>query len=64
MDAALDSTTDDLSPEGISFTNYELPLAGADKIFGTEDDLVLIDGVIFKASDVVRRTTAKAPVRR
>lgn len=63
MDAALDSTTDDLSSEGISFTNYELPLAGADKLFGTEDDLVLIDGVIFKASDVVRRTSAKAPVR-
>ena len=62
-DAALVSTTDDLSSEGISFTNYELPLAGADKLFGTEDDLVLIDGVIWKASEVVRRTTAKAPVR-
>jgi hypothetical protein len=63
MDASLNSTTDDLSTEGISFTNYELPLPGADKLFGTEDDLLLIDGVIWKASDVVRRTTAKAPVR-
>ena len=63
MDASLDSTTDDLSTEGISFTNYELPLPGADKLFGTEDDQVLIDGVIWKASEVVRRTTAKAPVR-
>ena len=63
MDASLNSTTDDLSTEGISFTNYELPLPGADKLFGTEDDQVLIDGVIWKASEVVRRTTAKAPVR-
>lgn len=63
MDATLNSSTDDLSSEGISFTNYELPLAGPDKLFDTDDDLVLIDGVIFKAADVVRRTTVKAPAR-
>ena len=61
VNASLNSTTDDLATEGISFTNYELPLAGADKVFGTDDDLIVIDGVISKASEVVRRTTAKAP---
>lgn len=53
--ASLDTTTDDLPSEGVSFTNYELPLPGADKLMGTEDDLVLRDGVIFKVSESVRR---------
>lgn len=63
MNASVNSMTDDLPSEGVSFTNYELPLAGEDKLFGTEDDLIVRDGVIWKASDVVRRTSAKAPVR-
>ncbi|HET6669943.1 MAG TPA: hypothetical protein VFH15_06890 [Pyrinomonadaceae bacterium] len=63
MNASLNGTTDDLSSEGISFTNYELPLAGADKLFGTEDDLILIDGVISKASEVVRRNSAAKAAR-
>lgn len=63
MKASINTATDDLPSEGVSFTNYELPLAGADKVFGTEDDLVVRDGVITKASEVVRRTTAKASAR-
>ena len=47
--------TDDLPNEGLSFTNYELPLAGPDKIAGTEDDLIVRDGVILKASEVAHR---------
>ncbi len=56
MNASINSATDDLPSEGVSFTNYELPLAGQDKLFGTEDDFIVRDGVITKASEVVRRT--------
>ena len=62
--ASLNPATDDLPSEGVSFTNYELPLPGEDKVLGTEDDLVVRDGVITKASDVVRRTTATTVPRR
>ncbi len=36
--------------EGISFTNYELRLAGPDKLPNTEDDFILRDGLITKAN--------------
>ena len=44
------STADDSLSERLTFTNYELPLPGPDKIMGTEDDLVVRDGVIYKVS--------------
>lgn len=53
--ASMDAATDDLPGDGISFTNYDLPLPGADKLMGTEDDLIVRDGVIIKASESVRR---------
>jgi hypothetical protein len=53
--ASMDTTTDDTPGEGISFTNYDLPLPGADKVMGTEDDLIVRDGLIIKASESVRR---------
>ena len=59
MNASINSATDDLPSEGVSFTNYELPLAGQDKLFGTEDDFIVRDGVITKASEVVRRRVGK-----
>ena len=60
--ASLD-TTDDLPGEGLSFTNYDLRLPGADKLMGTEDDLIVRDGVIIKASEIVHRpsTTTVSP---
>ncbi len=63
MKASINSTTDDLPSEGVSFTNYELPLAGQDKLFGTEDDFIVRDGVITKASEVVRRTSGAKTTR-
>lgn len=63
MKASINSTTDDLPSEGVSFTNYELPLAGQDKLFGTEDDFIVRDGVITKASEVVRRTSGAKSAR-
>jgi hypothetical protein len=56
--ASLDTATDDLPGEGLSFTNYELRLPGADKLMGTEDDLIVKDGVINKASETSRPGTA------
>lgn len=57
------AVADDMPNEALSFTNYVLPLPGADKQLGTEDDLIVRDGVITKASDSPRRnagtTTSK-----
>ena len=61
MKASLNTPTDDSPQEGLSFTNYELPLAGADKIMGTEDDLLLRDGIIIKGLPVVRRSSSTTP---
>ena len=49
--ASVDAASDDTLPAGWSLTNYELRLAGPDKIVGTEDDLIVRDGVITKASE-------------
>jgi len=46
--------TDDATPGGLSFTNYELRLPGEDKILYTEDDWIGRDGVIQRASDIPR----------
>jgi hypothetical protein len=64
MKASIGAATDDLPSESLSFTNYELPLPGPDKVFGTEDDLVVVDGVIWKASDPdLPRSTKKTSAR-
>ena len=54
------TTTDDAPTERLSFTNYELPLPGPDKIMGTEDDLIVRDGIIYKASEIPRRSVTSA----
>jgi len=51
--ASLDPPTDDSPGEGLSFTTYELRLRGPDKLMRTEDDLIVFDGVIKKASEIV-----------
>ena len=55
----------DDSPDGggVSFTNYEFRLSGEDNIRGTEDDLIVRDGVIMRASEVTDSTTVTAPIR-
>lgn len=55
--ASLDTAADDLPGEGLSFTNYDLLLPGADKLMGTEDDLMLRDGIVDKASESKRPGT-------
>ena len=49
--AAVNTANDVIIAEGLSYTNYELRLPGPDKLLNTEDDLLLRDGVITKASD-------------
>jgi hypothetical protein len=39
----------DVAGEALSFTNYKLRLPGKDKTLGTEDDLMIRDGVIIPA---------------
>jgi hypothetical protein len=51
---------DDAPGERLSFINYELPLPGPDKITGTEDDLIVKDGVIYKAPEFPRRGVTAA----
>lgn len=52
--ASFSSATDDTPSGGLSFTNYLLPLPGEDKILGTEDDWIVWDGMVTKASDIAK----------
>lgn len=55
----VDSSTD----HGVSFTNYDLRLAGPDKLMFTDDDLIMRDGVIMAASELSRRSTTSSKQR-
>ena len=52
--ASLNSPTDDTQSGGVSFTTYELRLPGEDKILGNDDDWVVHDGVIVRATDLAK----------
>ena len=52
------STTDE-APGALSFTSYELRLPGADKIYGTDDDLIVRDGVTMTVNEARERGTVK-----
>jgi hypothetical protein len=53
--ASLSTAPDEPLSEGLAFTNYELRLPGVDKIMNSEDDLIVRDGVVHKASDSPHR---------
>jgi hypothetical protein len=53
--ASLSTAADEPLSEGLSFTNYELRLPGADKLLNTEDDLIVRDGVTYRVSEIPRR---------
>ena len=53
--ASLSTAADEPLSEGLSFTNYELRLPGPDKVMGTEDDLLIRDGVFTDATETQRR---------
>ena len=45
-----DEVTDPVA-EGLAFNKYTLRLPGPDKLYGTEDDLIVRDGMITRAAD-------------
>jgi hypothetical protein len=49
------SGSEDAITDRLSFTNYELLLPGADNKLGTEDDLILRDGIVREAAGAPRR---------
>ena len=55
LNASVAPAGDETLSGGISFTNYELRLPGVDKVLNTEDDLIVRDGVINRASETPRR---------
>jgi len=57
LNASVAPAADETLSAGISFTNYELRLPGADGILKTEDDLIVLDGVTYKASETPRRVS-------
>ncbi len=46
---------------GVSFTNYDLRLAGEDKIMFTDDDLIVHDGMITAVSELPSSTISSRP---
>jgi hypothetical protein len=66
--ASVESAPDDTLTPGLAFTNYELRLPGPDKIPGNEDDLVVRDGLITKASEagpgVIGSTASSGAIKR
>ncbi|MGB7926206.1 MAG: hypothetical protein WCF57_23395 [Pyrinomonadaceae bacterium] len=54
---SLSASTDDVSDEGVTFTNYEVRLPGEDKIMGTDDDWMIRDGVIVRPSQLSRQAS-------
>jgi hypothetical protein len=66
LNASVASAGDETLTGGISFTNYKLRLPGADKLLNTEDDLIVRDGVTYKASELPRHggSTTTTPQKR
>lgn len=50
--------TEEVVNEGLAYTEYELRLPGHDKQLGTDDDLFMIDGVVYTTITAPRRAGA------
>ena len=50
--ASFSPDVDEIPAGGLAFTNYGLVLPGEDKLYGTEDDWVIQDGMIMKQSEI------------
>jgi hypothetical protein len=48
------TATDDATPAGLSYTNYEVRLPGEDKILFNDDDWIGRDGVIQRYSEIAK----------
>jgi hypothetical protein len=61
---SLTTASEEPPAAGLSPTNYELRDAGEDKIYGTDDDLILRDGVIYTLTQAKEAPiSVRAPVR-
>jgi len=56
-------STEEVPAGELSFTNYELRLAGEDRLMNTDDDLLIRDGTVLKASEVKDAVPVRVPVR-
>jgi len=54
-------SADDSTPAGFSFTNYEERFPGPDKILGTDDDIIMVDGLDTADSHSNVKTSARKP---
>jgi hypothetical protein len=67
QNASINPAAEDATVGGFSIMNYELRLPGDDKIVGTDDDVVLRDGVIMtvaEAKETVKPAAATARSRK
>ena len=51
------TSTAPTTDRGVSFTSYELRLPGEDKVPNTDDDIIVRDGLVIKASDITPKST-------
>ena len=51
---------DDIQPGGLTFTKFELRMAGEDKILGTDDDWIGRDGMLMRWSDVAQGAAGRS----
>jgi len=49
-----------VDPPGVSFTNYELRLSGEHRLLSSDDDFIVRDGVVTKASEAPPSSSASA----
>jgi len=63
LNASDGPTSDEPLGGGISFTNYSLRLPGIDKVLNTEDDLIVLDGVTYRTSELPRRGVSATSAR-
>ena len=58
--ASLGPSVEPSTDRGVTFTSYDLRLAGPDKIMNTDDDLIVRDGVIMAAAQLSRPATSSS----
>lgn len=57
------TTTATSEPAGVSFTSYELRLPSEHRMLSSDDDFVMRDGVIYKASEVTSTSSPSSRTR-
>jgi hypothetical protein len=58
--ASLSPAPEDIQPGGLTFTKFELRIAGEDKILGNEDDWIGRDGMLMRWSDVAQGAAGRS----